>query len=57
MKNIEESKNISNTLINIGGRIGNLMDITSESLNPNSQDGKNIMSLIKSSFKNIKSFI
>ena len=42
MKNIEESKNISNTLINIGGRIGNLMDITSESLNPNSQDGKNI---------------
>ena len=42
MKNIEESKNISNTLINIGGRIGNLMDITSESLNPYSQDGKNI---------------
>jgi hypothetical protein len=29
-------------LINIGGRIGNLMDVTSESLNPNSQDGKNI---------------
>ena len=42
MSNIEESKNISHTLINIGGRIGNLMDVTSESLNPNSQDGRNI---------------
>ena len=42
MSNIEESKNISHTLINIGGRIGNLMDVTKESISPDSHDGENI---------------
>lgn len=42
LKNIKTTENISNTLINIGGRIGNLMDVTNESLSPNSQDGENL---------------
>ena len=42
LDNIKTTENISNTLINIGGRIGNLMDVTNESLSPNSQDGENL---------------
>lgn len=42
LENIKTTENISNTLINIGGRIGNLMDVTNESLSPNSQDGENL---------------
>lgn len=42
LDNIKTTENISNTLINIGGRIGNLMDVTNESLSPDSQDGENL---------------
>jgi len=42
LENIKTTENISNTLINIGGRIGNLMDVTNESLSPDSQDGENL---------------
>ena len=34
--------NISNVLINIGGRIGNLMDITQEAIEPSGPRGSNI---------------
>ena len=37
-----EYENISNVLINIGGRIGNLMDITQEAIDPVGQAGSNI---------------
>ena len=47
LKNINNNENVSNTLINIGGRIGNLMDVTSNSINPKSHDGKNISDLEK----------
>ena len=47
LKNINNNENVSNTLINIGGRIGNLMDVTSSSINPKSHDGKNISDLEK----------
>ena len=42
LESIKTTENISNTLINIGGRIGNLMDVTNESLSPDSQDGENL---------------
>ena len=42
LKNINEYENISNVLINIGGRIGNLMDITQEAINPEGHEGSNI---------------
>jgi len=41
-ENLNDSENISSTLINIGGRIGNLMDVTKESISPDSHDGENI---------------
>ena len=47
LKNINNNENVSNTLINIGGRIGNLMDVTSNSINPKSHYGKNIIYLEK----------
>ena len=46
-KNINEYENVSNVLINIGGRIGNLMDITQEAINPKSNEGSNITELEK----------
>ena len=42
LKNINEYENISNVLINIGGRIGNLMDITQEAIEPSGPKGSNI---------------
>ena len=33
--------------VTFGGRIGNLMDVTSNSINPKSHDGKNISDLEK----------
>jgi len=42
LKNINEYENISNVLVNIGGRIGNLMDITQEAINPEGHEGSNI---------------
>ena len=47
LKNINEYENVSNVLINIGGRIGNLMDITQEAINPKSNEGSNITELEK----------
>ena len=47
LKNINEYENVSNVLINIGGRIGNLMDITQEAINPESNEGSNITDLEK----------
>ena len=41
-ENLNDSENISSTLINIGGRIGNLMDVTKESISPDGHDGENI---------------
>ena len=41
-KKINEFENISNVLINIGGRIGNLMDVTQDAINPAGLQGKNI---------------
>ncbi len=35
-------ENITNTLIKIGGRVGNLMDISQDALNPNSEIGEEI---------------
>lgn len=39
-KKINDYENISNTLLKIGGRIGNLMDITTEAIHPESPDGE-----------------
>ena len=47
LKNINNNENVSNTLINIGGRIGNLMDVTNNSIDPKGHDGKNISDLEK----------
>ena len=47
LKNINSSDNISNTLINIGGRIGDLMDVTNESLDPKSKSGEEISNVEK----------
>ena len=41
-KKINEFENISNVLINIGGRIGNLMDVTQDAINPAGAQGENI---------------
>ena len=41
-KKINEFENISNVLINIGGRIGNLMDVTQDAINPAGHQGENI---------------
>ena len=42
LRKINEYENISNVLINIGGRIGNLMDITQEAIGPSGPKGSNI---------------
>ena len=42
LRKINEYENISSVLINIGGRIGNLMDITQEAIDPVGQAGSNI---------------
>ena len=47
LKDINSSDNISNTLINIGGRIGDLMDVTNESLYPKSHSGEKISDIEK----------
>jgi len=39
-KKINEFENISNVLINIGGRIGNLMDVTQDAINPAGAQGE-----------------
>ena len=39
---LEKLKDVSRILNNIGGRIGNLMDVTEEAINPDSQKGKEI---------------
>ena len=41
LRKINEYENISNVLINIGGRIGNLMDITQEAIEPSGPKGSN----------------
>ena len=41
-KKINEFENISNVLINIGGRIGNLMDVAQDAINPAGHQGGNI---------------
>ena len=47
LKNIDNPNNISDTLINIGGRIGKLMDVTHQSMDPKSQDWENISNVEK----------
>ena len=42
LRKINEYENISSVLINIGGRIGNLMDITQEAIDPASPQGSSI---------------
>ena len=42
LRKINEYENISSVLINIGGRIGNLMDITQEAIDPESPQGSSI---------------
>jgi hypothetical protein len=39
-KKINEFENISNVLINIGGRIGNLMDVAQDAINPAGHQGE-----------------
>ncbi len=46
-KKINEFENISNVLINIGGRIGNLMDVAQDAINPAGHQGENISSTEK----------
>ena len=46
-KKINDYENISNTLLKIGGRIGNLMDITTEAIHPESPDGELISKIEK----------
>ena len=42
LRKINEYESISNVLINIGGRIGNLMDITQEAIKPSGPKGSSI---------------
>ena len=39
---LEKLKDVSRILNNIGGRIGNLMDVTEQAINPDSQKGEEI---------------
>ena len=39
---MNEYENVSSVLINIGGRIGNLMDITQEAIDPASPQGTSV---------------
>ena len=52
LRKINEYENISNVLINIGGRIGNLMDITQEAIGPSGQ--KDLILARKKSKKYLK---
>ena len=47
LSNIDNPDNISSTLINIGGRIGKLMDVTNQSIDPESHEGENISNIEK----------
>lgn len=47
LSNMDNPNNISNTLINIGGRIGKLMDVTNQSIDPESHEGENISNIEK----------
>lgn len=47
LNNINSSQNISKTLIHIGGRIGKLMDVTADSIDPEGDAGDKISSLEK----------
>ena len=42
LRKMNEYENVSSVLINIGGRIGNLMDITQEAIDPASPQGSSI---------------
>ena len=42
LRKMNEYENVSSVLINIGGRIGNLMDITQEAIDPESPQGSSI---------------
>ena len=42
LRKMNEHENVSSVLINIGGRIGNLMDITQEAIDPASPEGSSI---------------
>ena len=42
LRKMNEYENVSSVLINIGGRIGNLMDITQEAIEPSGPRGSNI---------------
>ena len=42
LRKMNEYENVSSVLINIGGRIGNLMDITQEAIDPASPEGSSI---------------
>ena len=39
LRRIREYENISNVLINIGGRVGNLMDVTQDATDPGGEQG------------------
>ena len=39
LRKINEFENISNVLINIGGRVGNLMDVTQDATDPGGEQG------------------
>ena len=39
---INSYENLENTLLNIGGRVGNLMDVVQEAINPESSLGKEL---------------
>ena len=41
-KKINSYENLENTLLNIGGRVGNLMDVVQEAINPESSLGKEL---------------
>ena len=41
-KKINSFENLENTLLNIGGRVGNLMDVVQEAINPESSLGKEL---------------
>ena len=42
LKSKNEVENITSTLINMGGRLGNLMDVTNKALDPNGHGGSDI---------------
>ena len=42
LRKINEYENITNVLINIGGRVGNLMDVTQKATDPSSEQGATV---------------